>query len=263
MMIFLGIQVHLLGLGLGNIAGKDADDGRAFGMDNEHEPGGFFKIVGEELLDHMDDKFHGRVIVVQQDDLEHGWPGELWLGGCCCQSTAGIITRWIVIVCTDDNGRKRVKCRSANQTILLQALKSMRSVRIVQPTHTLDCSGTRTNLTLQLHWMNSQSLLGGQDSRARVAIGKVKWFNNAKGYGFVVADDFKDDLFAHYSSIVMDGYKTLKAGQDVAFDIIDGPKGKHAVNIRPTEGTVHVHMPEHDVDTNGIEAEPQAIRQQG
>lgn len=77
-----------------------------------------------------------------------------------------------------------------------------------------------------------------------MAIGKVKWFNNAKGYGFVVADDFNDDLFAHWSSIVMDGYKTLKAGQDVEFDVTDGPKGKHAVNIRPSEGTVHVHLPE-------------------
>ena len=52
-----------------------------------------------------------------------------------------------------------------------------------------------------------------------MAIGKVKWFNNAKGYGFVVADEFGEDLFAHYSAIEMDGYKTLKAGQDVQFEI--------------------------------------------
>jgi CspA family cold shock protein len=84
-----------------------------------------------------------------------------------------------------------------------------------------------------------------------VAIGKVKWFNNAKGYGFVVADDFRDDLFAHWSSIVMDGYKTLKAGQDVEFDVIDGPKGKHAVNIRPSESNVHVHLP--DAAQQGID----------
>ncbi|WP_285229516.1 cold shock domain-containing protein CspD [Pseudomonas fluorescens] len=61
--------------------------------------------------------------------------------------------------------------------------------------------------------------------------GKVKWFNNAKGYGFVVEDGKSDDLFAHYSTINMDGYKTLKAGQEVSFDIIQGPKGLHAVNI--------------------------------
>jgi CspA family cold shock protein len=61
--------------------------------------------------------------------------------------------------------------------------------------------------------------------------GKVKWFNNAKGYGFIVADGRDEDLFAHYSAIQMDGYKTLKAGQPVSFEIIQGPKGLHAVNI--------------------------------
>ena len=62
--------------------------------------------------------------------------------------------------------------------------------------------------------------------------GTVKWFNNAKGYGFILPDGGGDDLFAHYSSIQMDGYKTLKAGQDVEFDILEGPKGLHAINIR-------------------------------
>ena len=61
--------------------------------------------------------------------------------------------------------------------------------------------------------------------------GKVKWFNNAKGYGFILADGRDEDLFAHSSAIQMDGYKTLKAGQPVSFDIIQGPKGLHAVNI--------------------------------
>ena len=61
--------------------------------------------------------------------------------------------------------------------------------------------------------------------------GKVKWFNNAKGYGFIIEDGKTEDLFAHYSVIQMEGYKTLKAGQAVVFDIIQGPKGLHAVNI--------------------------------
>lgn len=67
-----------------------------------------------------------------------------------------------------------------------------------------------------------------------MAKGKVKWFNNAKGYGFVLSEEGGDDLFVHYSSIQMDGYKTLKAGQDVEFDILEGPKGQHAINIRRT-----------------------------
>lgn len=68
--------------------------------------------------------------------------------------------------------------------------------------------------------------------------GKVKWFNNAKGYGFIVAEGRDEDLFAHYSAIQMDGYRTLKAGQPVKFDIIQGPKGLHAVNIQSAEQMV-------------------------
>lgn len=64
-----------------------------------------------------------------------------------------------------------------------------------------------------------------------MASGKVKWFNNAKGYGFINEEGKSDDLFAHYSAIQMDGYKTLKAGQAVEFEIIQGPKGLHAVKI--------------------------------
>ena len=65
-----------------------------------------------------------------------------------------------------------------------------------------------------------------------MATGKVKWFNNAKGYGFILPEGGGEDLFAHYSAIQMDGYRTLKAGQDVEFEIVEGPKGKQATNIR-------------------------------
>lgn len=61
--------------------------------------------------------------------------------------------------------------------------------------------------------------------------GKVKWFNNGKGYGFIVEDGQTEDLFVHFSAIEMDGYKTLKAGQAVKFNIIQGPKGLQAVGI--------------------------------
>ena len=64
-----------------------------------------------------------------------------------------------------------------------------------------------------------------------MAIGNVKWFNNAKGYGFIIGDEGGEDLFVHYSAIAMEGYKTLKAGQAVTFDVEQGPKGLHAVNI--------------------------------
>ncbi|WP_100639662.1 cold shock domain-containing protein [Marinobacter salexigens] len=65
--------------------------------------------------------------------------------------------------------------------------------------------------------------------------GKVKWFNNAKGYGFIIEDGCSDDLFAHFSSVQMDGYKTLKAGQTVSFEKKPSDKGVHAVNIVPDE----------------------------
>ena len=62
--------------------------------------------------------------------------------------------------------------------------------------------------------------------------GTVKWFNNAKGYGFILPDQGGEDLFVHYTSIVMEGYKTLKAGQVVTFDVVKGGKGLHATNIQ-------------------------------
>jgi len=68
-----------------------------------------------------------------------------------------------------------------------------------------------------------------------MANGRVKWFNNAKGYGFILPDEGGEDYFAHYSSIQMEGYKTLKAGQPVTFEILEGSKGSHAVNIQELE----------------------------
>lgn len=64
-----------------------------------------------------------------------------------------------------------------------------------------------------------------------MATGKVKWFNNTKGYGFIRPDHGGDDLFVHYSYINMEGYKTLKAGQPVQFDVKEVNQGQHAVNL--------------------------------
>jgi len=75
-----------------------------------------------------------------------------------------------------------------------------------------------------------------------MSTGQVKWFNNAKGFGFILPDDGGADLFAHYSAISMDGYKTLKAGQLVTFDAVDGPKGLHAANIKAVESARDDHL---------------------
>ncbi len=65
-----------------------------------------------------------------------------------------------------------------------------------------------------------------------MATGVVKWFNTAKGYGFVTPDEGDQDVFVHFSAITMEGYKTLKEGQKVQFDISEGPKGLHASNLQ-------------------------------
>lgn len=62
--------------------------------------------------------------------------------------------------------------------------------------------------------------------------GTVKWFNDAKGFGFITPNDGSDDLFAHFSAINMSGFKSLKEGQPVTFDVVQGPKGKQASNIQ-------------------------------
>ncbi|WP_325893355.1 cold shock domain-containing protein CspD [Grimontia sp. NTOU-MAR1] len=68
-----------------------------------------------------------------------------------------------------------------------------------------------------------------------MATGTVKWFNNAKGFGFICPDEGEGDIFAHYSTIQMDGYRTLKAGQSVNYEVQEGPKGYHASQIVPVE----------------------------
>lgn len=83
--------------------------------------------------------------------------------------------------------------------------------------------------------------------------GKVKWFNNAKGYGFIIEDGCTDDLFAHFSSIQMEGYKTLKAGQLVTFEKKPSNKGVHAVNIVPLE------VPQRHEKTTGDEGESESV----
>lgn len=65
-----------------------------------------------------------------------------------------------------------------------------------------------------------------------MATGTVKWFNNAKGYGFVTPDQGEQDVFIHFSAIEMDGYKTLKEGQKVQFELEEGPKGLHAAKLQ-------------------------------
>ena len=65
-----------------------------------------------------------------------------------------------------------------------------------------------------------------------MAVGVVKWFNNSKGFGFIDAGDGDGDVFAHYSAISMDGFKTLPQGSTVSYELVQGPKGRHALSIQ-------------------------------
>ncbi|WP_194726327.1 cold-shock protein [Noviherbaspirillum malthae] len=66
-----------------------------------------------------------------------------------------------------------------------------------------------------------------------MATGTVKWFNDSKGFGFITPDQGGEDLFAHFSAIQSSGFKTLKEGQKVSFEVTKGPKGMQASNIVP------------------------------
>ncbi len=69
-------------------------------------------------------------------------------------------------------------------------------------------------------------------------IGTVKWFNDAKGFGFIEPEGGGDDVFAHFSAIQMDGFRTLKQGGKVSYELVQGPKGQLAQNIQPVDAAV-------------------------
>ena len=66
-----------------------------------------------------------------------------------------------------------------------------------------------------------------------MATGTVKWFNDAKGFGFLTQDDGGEDVFCHHTAIQTQGFRTLAEGQRVEFDVTKGPKGLQAANVRP------------------------------
>ena len=70
-----------------------------------------------------------------------------------------------------------------------------------------------------------------------MATGTVKWFNDAKGFGFIEPDGGGADVFAHFSAIAMEGFKTLKQGSRVTFEVTEGPKGQLAQNIQAERGS--------------------------
>jgi len=74
--------------------------------------------------------------------------------------------------------------------------------------------------------------LKSTEGNSQMATGTVKWFNDAKGFGFITPDDKSEDLFAHFSAIESSGFKSLKEGQKVSYEATQGPKGKQASSIK-------------------------------
>jgi cold shock protein len=68
-----------------------------------------------------------------------------------------------------------------------------------------------------------------------MALGTVKWFNDAKGFGFIEPEGGGPDVFAHFSAVQMEGFRTLKQGSQVHYELVQGPKGNLAQNIKPVE----------------------------
>jgi cold shock protein len=87
-----------------------------------------------------------------------------------------------------------------------------------------------------------------------MALGTVKWFNDAKGFGFIQPEDGGEDVFAHFSAIQMDGFRTLRQGGRVSYELAEGPKGQLAHNIRP------VDAPGSSRDDAGARRDPSVAR---
>jgi cold shock protein len=76
-----------------------------------------------------------------------------------------------------------------------------------------------------------------------MAHGTVKWFSDAKGFGFIEPEGGGEDVFAHFSAIQMDGFRTLKPGARVVFELVEGPKGRLAQNIQAADGPAAAPTP--------------------
>jgi cold shock protein len=88
------------------------------------------------------------------------------------------------------------------------------------------------SLTTQCHALDN----GSRSTGVRImAFGRVKWFNDAKGFGFIEPEGGGGDVFAHFSAIQMDGFRTLKQGSRVSYELVQGPKGEQAQNIQSAE----------------------------
>jgi CspA family cold shock protein len=102
----------------------------------------------------------------------------------------------------------------------------------------IEYGGYFLKASIHRHFHGARRKMQGRQEPVAQYKGKVKWFNNAKGYGFIGRED-GPDVFVHYSSIQLDGYKTLKEGDDVEFDIVQGQKGPQADAVLRLKDAAH------------------------
>jgi len=96
-------------------------------------------------------------------------------------------------------------------------------------------NAVRESLSSSGSLLSGKQFVSNTQAGGRGLRGTVRWFNNTKGYGFIGRDD-GPDVFVHYSAIVGDGYRTLQEGDVVEFEIVQGPKGPQAANVRKPGG---------------------------
>ena len=104
-------------------------------------------------------------------------------------------------------------------------------VEVVLATWTCAREGDEVTCTCEGSEADCRSTVA-KPSKVKGETGRVKWFNDAKGFGFITPDGGGKDLFVHFSAIQGSGFKTLKEGCDVFFSVVTGPKGEHATNVK-------------------------------
>ena len=131
---------------------------------------------------------------------------------------------------------KKIKTKTA--TVSVATVQPTTSTRTTQP-ETSNSGGTYTVKSGDSLWKIAKQFFGSVHQLAseicfqeewKVEKGKVKWFNSEKGFGFIEREE-GNDVFVHFSAIMMDGYKTLTEGMDVQFEVVDGAKGPQAANV--------------------------------
>src|SRR4051812_21466216 len=112
-------------------------------------------------------------------------------------------------------------------------MRSGSSSEVVGPSHPPSAASSGLRLSLDVPAFGHRPSFDIQEQT--MGTGSVKWFNDAKGFGFITPDNGGKDLFAHFSAIQGDGHKSLRENQKVSFDVTTGPKGDQASNIKPLD----------------------------